>query len=47
MLLSNKKEQTTETHNMDETPKHYAKWKPQKPTDCKISAIWNSRKDRM
>lgn len=32
MLLSNKKEQTTETLNMDETPKHYAKWKSQKTT---------------
>lgn len=32
MLVRNKREQTTETRNMDETQKRYAKGKSQKTT---------------
>ena len=42
ILLSNKKEQTTDTHNLNEFPGINAKWKkadPQKVSYCIISFI--------
>lgn len=43
LLLCNKKEQATKIHNVDESQKHYAKWKRHKYTlhDSMYMTFWN------